>query len=511
MAKRKWILGALTNWLAFFATIVVSFFLSPYLIKSLGDSQYGCWVFVESILAYFTLFDMGIAACVVRYVSRYHTVKEWTSLNQIVSSSFVVFVGLACLVFLIGLLLMPILILPLSQDLVNNVHLFPFMYLMLVNLALTLPLSTFPAILDGLNRFTHKSLIRLVSLAVRTIAIVMVVERSPNLWDLGIIFTVVNFAEHLVMAIFAWKHLPSLRIRLSLVNGKTIKLIWNYSIDAFLIMIAGRITLQSPALIIGLFMQPAFVTWFAISLRLVEFARAFLRSATTIISPTISSLDAQGDEGTIRKVFIQTSKWSLYFMIPIQLGLILLGKPFLRLWLHSEEYELSSYPSLWVLSIPLFLFAVQSIGVRILYGTARLKPFTRICIAEAILNIVLSFILIKPYGIFGIAWALTIPQTISCLAVIVLIGNELKLSWKNYFLESWFKPLIANLILGMIWLSLMAPINHWHQFALLLGQGLLGYVCVLLLSEVYLVFQILHKFFAILPKINWNNWVIFRN
>src|SRR5262245_17620685 len=53
-AKRSLILGAATNWAAFFATLSVAFFLAPYLIRSLGDARYGVWCVVEAILAYFT-------------------------------------------------------------------------------------------------------------------------------------------------------------------------------------------------------------------------------------------------------------------------------------------------------------------------------------------------------------------------------------------------------------------------------------------------------------------------
>ena len=59
---RSLVLGAVTNWAAFAATLAVGFFLAPYLVRSLGDARYGVWCVVESILAYFTLFDLGIAA-----------------------------------------------------------------------------------------------------------------------------------------------------------------------------------------------------------------------------------------------------------------------------------------------------------------------------------------------------------------------------------------------------------------------------------------------------------------
>src|SRR5262245_66148008 len=85
-AKRSLLLGAATNWAAFIATMLVAFFLAPYLIRNLGDARYGVWCVVESILAYFTLFDLGVAACLVRFVAKFHATDERAELNKLVRS-----------------------------------------------------------------------------------------------------------------------------------------------------------------------------------------------------------------------------------------------------------------------------------------------------------------------------------------------------------------------------------------------------------------------------------------
>src|SRR2546421_12381302 len=94
-ANRSLAIGAATNWAAFAAGLGVSFFLAPYLIRSLGDARYGVWSVVESILAYFTLFDLGIAACLVRFVAKYDATDDRAELNRIVSSCLAVFAAAA--------------------------------------------------------------------------------------------------------------------------------------------------------------------------------------------------------------------------------------------------------------------------------------------------------------------------------------------------------------------------------------------------------------------------------
>jgi hypothetical protein len=75
-SRRSWhlILSAGTNWLTFVAQLTATFFLWPLVIRALGDARYGVWSLAESILAYCTLLDLGIAACVVRDTARFRAV-----------------------------------------------------------------------------------------------------------------------------------------------------------------------------------------------------------------------------------------------------------------------------------------------------------------------------------------------------------------------------------------------------------------------------------------------------
>src|SRR5437763_7590080 len=99
---RSLAIGATINWAAFAAALAVSFFLAPYLIRGLGDARYGVWCVVENILAYFTLFDLGIASCLVRFVAKYHATEDRTELNKVISACLALFAAAAVAVLFLG-------------------------------------------------------------------------------------------------------------------------------------------------------------------------------------------------------------------------------------------------------------------------------------------------------------------------------------------------------------------------------------------------------------------------
>jgi O-antigen/teichoic acid export membrane protein len=480
---RRLFLGAATNWLAFAATLLVGFFLTPYLVRNLGDGPYGVWAFVESILAYFTLFDLGIAACVVRFVARFHATRDRHDLNRLVSTCLALFLGLAMLVFAIGAGMLPFLVKPLQQAGVPAEEVLGFALLMLGNLAVTLPLSVFPSILDGLERFALKSLIRIVVLAVRTVGVIVVMEHEPSLWNLGVLFTVCNLVEHIAFAILACRMLPDLRFSWRLVDRETMKRVKGYSLNAFLAMVAGRASVQSGAIIVGIFLGAAPITYFALASRLVEFAKALLRSATNTLTPAVSSLDATGEIEAIRRMFLRGTRWVLYLILPVHLGLIFFGRPFLTVWLGDSSYAENCYPTLVILSSTLTLVLAQSIASRVLYGTGRLKWFARMALVEAITNIVLSLVLGYHFGLIGVAIGVAAPNLFMCIWVIGYTSRGLGLGMSPYLSQAWLRPILVVTVLVGAWSLVNWPTSNWTMLFASILIGLLPYVAAVLAVE----------------------------
>jgi O-antigen/teichoic acid export membrane protein len=485
-AKRSLLLGAVTNWAAFAATMLVAFFLAPYLIRNLGDARYGVWCVVESILAYFTLFDLGIAACLVRFVARFHATGESADLNKLVSACLAVFVVAALCVLAIGAALVPFVAHGLERKLGEPGDVAAFMLLMLANLALTLPLSVFPTILDGLQRFAVKSLVRLVFLALKVGGIVYAIETAPGLWSLAVVFTVVNLLEHAAMAMLAFRFLPGLHLSRRLVDRETLRRVKGYSADAFLAMLAGRITVQTGAIVVGAFVTVAAAAHYAIAARLVDMAKNLLRSVTTTLTPAVSEREAEGDLDGVRRVLLDGTRWVLYLVLPIHAGMLFFGQPFLERWVGGREYADWCFPAVVILSATLTIGVAQSVASRILYGMGKLRLFARLALAEAVLNLVMCFALVGPLGLEGVAVAVAVPNVLFCLFAIGYACSVLDVSIRRYLAASWLKPLAAVWVPVAVWWLVTPAEPTWSAIAMGVALGLVPFAAVVVGMEVRL-------------------------
>lgn len=485
-SRRRLALNAVTNGLAFIAQLTVAFFLAPVLLHQLGRERYGAWSFVESFLAYFTLFDLGIGATLVRYVSKCQTEGNQDQLSRIVNASLFLFALAGLLTILLGFGIFYV-ILNLSTKVPQALHgeVQGMAAISICCLALTLPLSIFPAMLDGLGRYSVKSLVRTLFLLARVAGVLVVLWTGKGLVALAAVFALSTLAEHGVMLVLVQRQLPNLRPAPWRADRATLRLIRGYSVDSFLAMLAGRINFKTDAIVIGLCGQLGLIPFFDMPSRIVEYAKNLIRSATTTLTPAFSALEVKKDLTAIRQLFITGCRYTLYLSLPIQTALLLFGGSFLQLWLKDAAFRVQGEPVLWILGGTLCVSMVQSVAARVLYGMGRIRMFSRLMLLEAGLNLVTSLILIGPCGIAGVALGTAIPDVAICIFVTLGVCKMLDIDDRTFFREALLKPLLITVVVTPAWLRLaqFLPPNTWLGFMELIAAGVALFGVLVLLLE----------------------------
>src|SRR5204863_6765085 len=125
----------------------------------------------------------------------------------------------------------------------------------------------------------------------------------------------------------------------------------------------------------------------------------------------------KGDHAGVQRVLLDGTRWVLYLVLPIHLGLLFFGRPFIARWI-SPAYSEWCFPALAILSATLTIGVAQSVASRILYGLGRLRLFARLALVEAVLNLGLSLALVGPMGLEGVALAVAGPNVLFCLFAI---------------------------------------------------------------------------------------------
>src|ERR1700690_3746351 len=95
----RFFINVLWNWLGVIASFFTGFFLSPYIIRKLGDQRYGIWALAFAFIDYYTLFDFGFKTAIVNLISRFRSNNEEPAINEAINTALFYFIGLGIFIF----------------------------------------------------------------------------------------------------------------------------------------------------------------------------------------------------------------------------------------------------------------------------------------------------------------------------------------------------------------------------------------------------------------------------
>lgn len=487
---RRWsartvLANAASTWTTNSVHLVMAFVMSPIMVRGLGDQRYGVWSVVESALAYLALFDLGISASIVRNIARFDEIDDERRLKGAYSTSLLIFsiAAAAVLAIALGMAIAWRHPFGLEGELARDARW--LLALFGIRLALSLPFGVYGAALEGLARYQLKSAIKLVFLLGGSAVFLIVLLEGGGIVALALTNVIGVLAEQICLAVVLRHYAPQMRFSWRDVDRESFHNIRGYSANAFVALLAGHISFRTDALVIGSFMDMRFVTYFGLAAKLIDYAKTSLYSAVTVLTPQISAMEARGDEDGIRRVLIRATRYVLLLMTPVQVGFVMLGRSFLNVWMRDPAYGDECYPTLVILSIPFALTVSQAISGRILYGTGRLGWFARMTMLEAVLNLIMSLILVQRFGVQGVAWGTTIPNFIFNASLAVYVCRMFSVPISQYLRQSFLGPVLLNVIPAVVWLALVnaMPIANWLSFVLVGSAGVAAYALVAIPAE----------------------------
>lgn len=441
--------NVITNYLRFFLAGALGFVLTPLMVHLMGDQDYGLWVTIFSLTGYFGLFDQGIRPSLVRYVSRDHALGDDQGLSRTLSSALALY-GAVGVVTLIATLVV-------AFQFGHWFHLTPeaepqariVLLLAGASVALGFPLGVFGAALSGLQRYDLANAIGMGVSVLRALAFVVVLRLGYGLIGLAAASLVMNLLGHGLSWVFARRIVPNVHLGARHVTRETLARIGAYSSIAFLGALASSIAFQTDSLVITAFLGAALVTPFALAAGLVENVRSLVHSATWVLSPTASELETKGESGKLHQMMIAGSMYSVLLSWPVLMALVIFGSNLLHTWVDAKHA--SAAHLITILAIPTLLSLPQSGTSALLFGISRHKGVVVLSVLNALLNLGLSLLWVRSYGLTGVALGTAIPLgLVGGIATMVYGCHALRLPIGRYLLEGMVRP-------GLVSLAFLVP------------------------------------------------------
>ena len=398
--------GAALNYVVIILNMIVGLLYTPYMLRMMGQSEYGLYSLVASVISYLTILDLGFGNAIIRYTAKYRAEGKLKEQYEMFGMFLVLYVIIGIIAFLAGLgLYYNVNTLFGDTMTLEELEKAKIMMLLLIfNVAVTFPMSIFGSVISAYERFVFPRVINIIRIILNTVIMICLLEMGYKAVAMVILQTVFNIST-LIINYFYCKY--KLHIKLYFCNFQwgLLKEISIYSFWIFLNVIMDRIYWSTGQFVLGALVGTTAVAVFAVAIQLEHLYMQFSSAIGGVFLPKVTAMVARNnDRNEISNLFIKTGRIQYIIIAFILSGFIIFGRDFIILWAGSEYEEAYLFTLLFFISLTIPL--IQNLGITILQARNQMKFRSLLYIVIAVVSLVFQIVLAKQYSGFGCAIAI---------------------------------------------------------------------------------------------------------
>lgn len=442
-------IGSILSVLSIILNSLISIFYTPMYMRYLGTTDYGINSLVQSIMGYIGMLNLGLGSAMVRYTVRYRTegkIEEEKSLNGM-------FLVIFSIIMLISIFIGAYIYYALPnmfaekftvEELIKTRKVF---VITMAGTAVSFPVSVFSTNISSRERFLYQRVLGLLKMIITPVAGAILMVNGFGIVAVVLVTIILGLITNIFDIIYAFK--IGMRLKFKNFDFEILKDISKYSFYIFLNIIIDRVYWGTDRIIIGKFIGPLAVGIYSIASVFNNIYMSLSTAISGVLFPRINKLVVEEKYDHLSDMFIRIGRIQYILLGLISSGFIIFGNEFIYLWLgkgYIEVYKIA----LWIM-IPLTIPLIQNTGIAIMQARNQHQFRSVVYFFIAILNIVISILLVKNYGAIGCAIATGISFILGNIIIINIyywkrVDIDIPLFWVNIFKMS--IPVIITMIVG---------------------------------------------------------------
>ncbi len=475
--------AAVLSYVKLAVTNIGGLLVTPYIIKMLGDEEYGLYTLIGAFVGYLSVLDLGLNNAIVRYVAQYRAEENQKSEENFLALSLLIYIGIGVLLVILGSVFY-LNIDNLFGDTLNAAQLDKARWMLLIliiNIGFTLPGGAFTGICTGYEAFIFPRWLSIFKYVLRVILIIAILNFGANALGIVVLDTLLNLGFILLTV---WFVLSKLKVRIKLHQFEWIYLkeIFGYSIWIFIFGLVYQFQWRTGQVILGTHMTPVIVAVYGIGVMLGVYFTTFGNIINRLILPkAVKSVYQQASPQVLTMQMTKVARISLLLLLFIFGGFVVVGKDFIQLWV-GDTYANAYYIAAGIMLVYIMPIA-QGYAHSILEAKKLLRFKTLSFLIACIIGMVSGSFLSYKYGELGMIIGLLIPlfvlqwgimnyyyykklalnirwffqKTFALIVISLLViplgylfANQFEASWTNFILKSLFFTLIFGLLLFLV-------------------------------------------------------------
>ncbi|WP_157807542.1 lipopolysaccharide biosynthesis protein [Geobacillus sp. Manikaran-105] len=418
MSAREVKIGILSSYGIFIADILAALIFTPFLINSLGQSEYGVYALIGSVVGSLMVLDFGFGSAIIRYVAQYRAENRKDKEQNLIATCLLLYGIIALIALGIGLVLLffidDIFGSKLSDSELSIAH--SMFIISVFSVSISFLLGVFNAYIQGYEKFIVINSITLIRLIVRISVLTILLSLGFKSIMVVIVDALLNLATGILYILFTRVRL-GLRVKLSKFDIRLLKEISNYSFFIFISSITDILFWRSGSFVLGATVGAKAVAVYTVGITLVSYFQYISGVINEKLFPAITRMVVRGSDGNHLTSFCaKIGRIQFILLSGILLGFQLFGDDFVYLWIGSN-YLLSWWIGLILMTV-MIVQAIQYPCVMILRAKKKDGLRTVLQLIIIAVGVFLGNILIKWYSVIGMTLGLGIAVALLNLILI---------------------------------------------------------------------------------------------
>jgi O-antigen/teichoic acid export membrane protein len=436
--SRRLVSGSALRVVQFATQIGVVFVMMPFVMRTLGSRNYGLWILISAAVGYTALMDMGLSSGVARYISRAAGRGDDAEINKVFNTALGLFLQIGGVVFEITIIGASLCWLLLTDD--AEARTTGLAVLLLgARMALKFPARTFDGVLTAHLRYDLQAVATLTGFLVMNAGIYFALHHGGGIVAMAAAVAGGGLLEYALTIWFAWRAYPKLRVARGAADAEVRRALFSFSWKTMLWQLAVilRFKVDSPVIAHGVGRE--FITPYNPGSQLNNYFYEFVTTVIGNTAPLFSRHESKGDFTAIRAQFLVLTRMSACLAMFIGGSILFYSHAFILRWIGPHLSQLggqNSWNVAMILALGYTLILVQTPSSSLLYGISKHHLGAFNSLGEGVLNLVLSLVLVRHYGIYGVAWATTISAAVNQLFIYpVIVCRAVELPCMTFFGE----------------------------------------------------------------------------
>lgn len=409
--------GAALSYVIIGLNSVIGLLYTPFMLRIMGQSEYGLYALAASVIAYLTILDLGFGNAVIRYTAKFHAEGRIREQQEMFGMFLVLYGVISVIAFSLGMVLYfnadSLFSQSMTPEEVRKVRI--MLMLLSFNLAFTFPMSIWGSIITAYENFIFQRVVSIARIVLNPLVMVVFLLYGYRAITMVVVTTVFNV---LTLTLNWWycRHRLSIHVRYGRFNWKFLREVSIFSFWIFLNAIMDRIYWSTGQFVLGIFCGTAVVAVYAVAIQLQNMYMMFSTAISSVFLPRVTSMVSRhSSDREISDLFIRTGRVQYIIMAYILTAFIVFGKAFIHLW-AGPGYE-DAYPITLLFFIPLTVPLIQNVGICVLQARNEMKFRSIAYVIIALASLVFSIYGAKHYGGIGCAVATALALTAGQIVV----------------------------------------------------------------------------------------------